>query len=150
MFFAYGSELLRRLRRHNVIVAVKIERAVSVAMLGEQARGRIAFGRRTLTSQACAAESLLKKIGARVQVFSRRIFRGDSDQLRQEGSHFVFAFPQPSEKRGGGCCIAVGLFMHHFQLTMLGRMPAQPSSNLASAFRAQSRPFENAHFAFRR
>src|SRR5690349_5089794 len=130
MIFASGLELLRRLRGHHIVVAVKMERAISVAVLGEQAHRAFA-GLDSFERETRFTELRLEKIAAGLQIQSRRVFCRNGDEFGQQISHFVFVATQPVEKSGYFSGIAVQAFAHRVRTTMLGQIAAPPRSNLA-------------------
>src|SRR5712692_3546234 len=115
MLLADRLKLFRRLRGNHVVVAVKMERAFSTAIGGEQAGGSffdwiIAAGnlrhscrRRgrefvALAFEPCLAQSLFQQVCAAPVPPTRRIFGGNRDELCEKVRHLVLMSLQPSEK----------------------------------------------------
>src|SRR5260370_2887510 len=101
MVFAHRLELLPRLRGNDIVMSVKVEHAFSTSITGNQTDWTLAstFLRvaslQALAFQAPFSHSVLKKIGARPILFSRRILHRYVNQLGQQRSHLVLALLQP-------------------------------------------------------
>src|SRR6266849_7972763 len=115
MLLADRLKLFRGLRGNHVVVAVKMERAFSTAIGGEQAHRSffdwiIAVGnlrhscrRRggefvALKFEACFAQSFFQQVCTAPVPPTRRIFGGNRDELCEQLRHLVLASLQPSEK----------------------------------------------------
>jgi hypothetical protein len=88
-------ELSGRLRRNDIVVTVKIEGALSLAVVGQEADSEIVltFGvpRNFVapTLESIVAKLSLEQICADKIVLSGRILRGNSNQLGNDGGDFV-------------------------------------------------------------
>src|SRR2546421_11895295 len=97
MLFSSWAELCDGLRWHDVVMAGKVDDAVSLPITGQEVYGGIvrinvrftgitgsfASGQDivTLAVETAFAKTCFKQIGTGPIFSSRRIFRGDSDQL---------------------------------------------------------------------
>src|SRR5256885_13918705 len=115
MSFSMRLELLGRLRRHDVIVSVEINRAVALSVRGQEIHGNIDFvsgvlllarvversasGRDIvpLARQTTFAETGLKQVGTGTIFLAGRILGGNGDELLKQGYHFLFVMVQPGE-----------------------------------------------------
>ena|SRR5438270_9978216 len=90
-----GPELRGRLRGNDVIVTVKIEGALSLAVVGRETHGGVAlifYVQGSLVAprlEIMVAKARLEQICAGKIVVAGRILRGNGDQLGNESGHFV-------------------------------------------------------------
>src|SRR6266404_2246793 len=101
MISAQRPKLLRRLRRNDIVMSVKVENAFSSSATSNQADGtlhRAAFqltGFQALTFETTLTQQVFKKIRARAIISPRRVLCRYRHQLCQQRSHLFLALPQP-------------------------------------------------------
>jgi hypothetical protein len=82
---------------------MKIERSLSASVTGQETNGRVVrilfriLRRLALTIQPGFAQSNLEQIRTSAIILPRRILCGNTNKLREQVCHLVFALPQPSE-----------------------------------------------------
>src|SRR5467141_2943462 len=103
MLLADGLKLLGGLRGNHSVMPVKIEGALSASVTRLKTGGcavRVLFRsprRLALTIQPGFAQSNLEQIRTSAIILPRRILCGNTNKLREQVCHLVFALPQPSE-----------------------------------------------------
>src|SRR5208282_996654 len=101
MFLSQWLELLGRLCGNNVVMPVKIERAISVAVFSQQTswiflRG-FCFGFRLepFAMEPGPANVLFESFCSSLIIFAGRIFRRNGYEVRQQTRHLDFALLNP-------------------------------------------------------